>query len=188
MAEVTTVVRTEAIVQKEMETAFTSKIKDWKLISKLSSELAKLQAAKEQELKDAKLKALAGLTEKVKQAIDKAVQKFVDDKSLDAADGIWYARDFGEKLVEVRLMKSVPRKRGEGKGTGSYVSRPEKTADLLAQVGSHVMFKEATAVTIDKIEQTLKAGTTFQQAYDHSNNGGWRNRVRMALLKEARLI
>jgi len=179
-------IRTVELISAELEKAI--KAKDYKLVSKLSSEIAKIEAAKEAAEKDAKVKALEAMTAKVKSAIDKVIQTFINSKELDKADGVWYVNDFGEKLTSCRLMKSQPKKRGEGKGSGSYVSRPEKTADLLAQVGSHPMFADDTVVTIDKAEVTMKAGTTLKQAYDYSNNGGWRNRVRMALLKEAGLI
>ena len=77
---------------------------------------------------------------------------------------------------------------GGGSGKSSYISNPAKSADLLAQVGNNVMFAEDTACTIDKVEHIMPAGTTFKEAYDFSTNGGWRNRVRMALLKEAGII
>ncbi len=76
----------------------------------------------------------------------------------------------------------------KGSGGGGYISRPEKTHDLLNQVGNNVMFEVDTEVTIDKVRQTMKAGMTFKEAWDYSNNGGWRNRVRMAILKEAGLV
>ena len=45
-----------------------------------------------------------------------------------------------------------------------------------------------TKATIDKKEVTLPAGMTYQAAYDYSTNGGWRNRVRMAIAKAAKLV
>ena len=180
------VVRTKELVLKELGQAYQKG--DMKQVSKLAGEIAKLDAASESAEREAKVKALADKTIKVKSAIDKAVQKFMDDGSLDVADGVWYSYDFGTKESTCKLSKGTAKKAGTGGGSGSYVSRPEKTADLIAQVGSHPMFKEETVVTIDKVEHTMKAGTTLKEAFDYSNNGGWRNRVRMALLKEAGLI
>ena len=65
-------------------------------------------------------------------------------------------------------------------------STPSK--ELLDKVGENVMFAEDTTRTIQKEEHIMPAGMTFKQAYDYSTNGGWRNSVRMALLKEAGLI
>ena len=154
----------------ELEKAFQDAAKkgDYKLVRELAKKLEESEKAQATAERDIKLKALADTTLKVKQAIDKVVQKFVDAKDLDIADGVWYSYDFGEELTTCRLMKSAPRKAGTGSSTGSYISRPEKSSELLAKVGSNVMFKEATAVTIDKVEQTMKAGTTFRQAYDFS--------------------
>lgn len=187
MAEETTI-RTIEVVQQELATAATKK--DWKLLSKLAAELHKLEVAQEEAEKAVKLDALTKIGEKIKLAIGKVIQPFVDRKELDAADGVWYSWDFGAEALNahnIRLVKDAG-KPTKASGTGSYISRPEKTADLLAQVGSHIMFKEATKVTIDKAEKTMAAGTTFLAAYKASDNGGWRNRVRMALLKEAGLI
>lgn len=184
------VVRTHAIVEAEMEKAFAAKPRDGKLISKLAAELAKIDAAHEAAEREAKVKALVAIETEVKKAIMAAIEPFIKSKKLDVAEGVWFAYDFGDKSESIRLLKGSAKKSktGEGGGGGSYVSRPEKTADLLNQVGAHVMFKEDTVVTIDKQEVTMKAGTTLKQAFDYSNNGGWRNRVRMALLKEAGLI
>lgn len=161
---------------------------DWKAVRQVARELEDLDKTEEKARKEQQIKVLADITLKVKQKIDGMLQKMIDNKELDFADGIWYSQDFGTTDTACRLMKSAPRKAGTGTGSGSYISRPEKTSDLLAQVGDNVMFAEDTQVTIDKVEQTMVAGTTFKQAYEHSNNGGWRNRVRMAILKEAGLV
>ena len=41
------------------------------------------------------------MTEDVKGAIVKAVKPLVDSGKLDAADGIWFSYDFGEKAPVV---------------------------------------------------------------------------------------
>ena len=90
----------------------------------------------------------------------------------------------------MRLTKGAKKSAGAGEGGGnrSYVANPTRSVDLLAKVGGNIYIKAATTATIDKSEVSLPAGMTFKQAYDFSTNGGWRNRVRMALLKEAGLI
>jgi hypothetical protein len=182
----------QKLTHAELEKMFQESAKkgDWKAARQYASQLEASEKAEETAKKEARSKLLEGLTDKVIGTISKALAKMKDGGELDEADGVWFSWDFGEPHPSGRLMKSAPRKAaaGGGTGNGSYISRPEKTADLIAQVGSHVMFKEATLVTIDKVEQTMAAGTTFKQAHDASNNGGWRNRVRMALLKEAGLV
>ncbi len=179
----------KTVEQLSAELVAAHKKQDWKSVSKLASAIAKLQAEKDQAEKDAKVKALEAITLEVKAAIDKAVQKFVDNGKLDVADGVWYSHDFGEKLTTCKLMKSAPKaKRGEGKGSGGYVAVNIPTKELLTKVGSQVMFPADTIVTIDKTEHTMKAGTTFQQAFDFSSNGGWRNRVVMGIRKAAGVV
>lgn len=194
----------------QLQTSMTDAVgkKDWKAVSAIAKQIAGLEAEKEK-LEDEKKKAereakLAGLataTKNVAIAFNATVNgKAVQDaiKALgDVCEGVWFALDFGQPQEvginpTVRLVKITKGAKGgaakTGNGSGSYISRPEKTADLLAQVGDNVMFKADTAVTIDKKEVTIKAGTTFKEAHDFSDNGGWRNRVRMALLKEAGLV
>jgi hypothetical protein len=166
------------------------KAKDMKLMGTLSKLYSKKEAEAEKAKKEALQAELVKLTGEVKAKFDKLTNELKDSGLVDGADGIWYASDFGEIESALRLTKSVRKATGEGGSSGksSYVANPAKSADLIAQVGSHVMFAEDTLVTIDKVEQTMAAGTTFKEAYDYSTNGGWRNRVRMALLKEAGII
>ena len=169
--------------------------KDFKLMGKLSSLVAKAEASEEKAKKEALLAELVETTLKTRKALVKAINGLVETGELDGAEGIWLAWDFGEKEEPginpaCRLVKSgrKPSEGGGSSGQSSYVANPAKSADLLAQVGSEVMFAVDTAVTIDKVEQVIIAGTTYKQAYDYSTNGGWRNRVRMALLKKAGII
>lgn len=176
-------------VLAEMEKAFKSK--DMKLVGQLSKLYAKKEQEAEKAARDAMLAKLAETTETVRTTIEKALTELIESGELDGADGVWFAKDFGEQLSTCRLTKTATRKvaeAGAGAGKGSYVANPAKSADLLAQVGDRIYLAEATTVTIDKVEHALPAGTTFKQAYDFSQNGGWRNRVRMALLKEAGVI
>ena len=169
--------------------------KDMKLMAQLSKLYTKAEAVEEKSKKDALLAELIAVTQKVGTGLAEFIDSMVDSKELEGAEGVWFAYDFGairEKGINpsCKLIKSTRKAAGEGSSTGtsSYVANPAKSAELLEKVGGNVMFAEETLVTIDKVEQTIPAGTTFKAAYDHSTNGGWRNRVRMALLKEAGII
>lgn len=169
--------------------------KDFKLMGKLSSLVAKAEAAEEKAKKEALLAELVWTTQETAKVLVKAIKGLVESGKLDGAEGVWLAWDFGaveEKGINpaCRLVKSGRKASSEGAGGGqsSYVANPAKSADLLAQVGDEIMFAEDTAVTIDKVEQVIPAGTTYREAYNHSTNGGWRNRIRMALLKKAGII
>ena len=169
--------------------------KDFKLMGKLSSLVAKAEAVEEKAKKEALLAELVETTQETTKVLVKAIRGLVESGKLDGAEGVWLAWDFGaveEKGINpaCRLVKSGRKASSEGGGSGqsSYVANPAKSADLLAQVGDEIMFAEDTAVTIDKVEQVIPAGTTYRDAYNHSTNGGWRNRIRMALLKKANII
>ena len=169
--------------------------KDFKLMGKLSSLVAKAEQADEKAKKDALLAELVETTQMVTKALVKVIKGLIEEGKLDGAEGVFLAWDFGaveEKGINpaCRLVKSgrKPSEGGGGSGQSSYVANPAKSADLLAQVGDEVMFAEDTEVTIDKVKQLVPAGTTYRDAYDCSTNGGWRNRVRMALLKKAGII
>lgn len=169
--------------------------KDMKLMGTLSRLATKAEQAQDKAKKDALLAELIEVTQMAKSELTKTVDKLVEAGKLEGAEGVWFVYDFGEKLEvginpACRLVKSGRKATGGGGGEGksSYIANPTKSADLLAQVGEEVMFDEDTTVTIDKVEQTMLADTTYRQAYEHSTNGGWRNRVRMALLKKAGIV
>ncbi|MCK9597434.1 MAG: hypothetical protein M0R06_00260 [Sphaerochaeta sp.] len=177
----------EALLE-ELGAAYAAK--DMKLMSKLAVLVAKAEAAEEKAKKDELQVKLQGITVKVRSAIDKVIQKLVEDGTLDGADGVWFAYDMSEKLETginpaCRLIRTAKKAKGEGGGSGksSYVAGLPSSDEMLKAVGDSVMFDEDTTVTIDKVEHTMTAGTTYRQAYEYSTNGGWRNRVRMALGK-----
>ena len=167
------------------------KAKDMKQMGQLSKLYTKAEAAVEKTKKDKLVEVLIETTSAALGMLSSIVDTMVEKGELDGAEGIWFAYDFGSIREQginpsCKLIKTT-RKVGGGTSTGasSYIANPAKSADLLLKVGDHVMFAEDTNVTIDKQDQIMQTGVTFQQAYDHSTNGGWRNRVRMALLKEA---
>jgi hypothetical protein len=170
--------------------------KDMKLMGKLSGLHTKAVAAEEKAKKEALQKELAATTTDVMNRLNAVVDEMAEEGLLDGAEGVWFARDFGEiegseKGVGCRLMKSAPRKAaGEGGsgGKSSYVSGLPSSETMLGEVGDEVYLVEATKVTIDKVEEVLPAGTTYREAYKYSTNGGWRNRVRMALGKATHRI
>ena len=170
--------------------------KNMKLMGQLSKLYTKVEADEEKAKKEALQSELVKVTADTLAKLTTYADSLVESGELDGAEGIWFALDFGtirEKGINpsCRLMKGSRKASaggGASAGKSSYVANPAKSADLLAQVGGNVYFAETTTVTIDKVEQVMDAGMTFKQAYDFSTNGGWRNRVRMALLKEAGVI
>ena len=176
------------IAELEAKLVAAAKAVDLKVVREVSRQLESAEKAKAEVERKAVMKVIDDLTKKVKGLLDKVVEVLKEKGELDKVDGVWYAADFGNASTSCRLLKSTPRAKSEGKGQGSYISRPEKTTDLLNLVGGAVMFEKDTVVTIDKVEVVMKTGTTFKAAHDYSTNGGWRNSVRMALLKEAKLI
>ena len=176
------------------ETGKAWEAKDMKLMGKLSMLATKAQVAVAKAAKDALLAALVETTATTRLIVTKAVRTLVDAGKLDGAEGIWFSWDFQEK-EEVginpacRLVKSGRKAATDGgSSNSSYISNPTPSKELLDKVGGNVMFEEDTTRTIQKEEHIMPAGMTFKQAYDYSTNGGWRNSVRMALLKEAGLI
>lgn len=171
----------------EMDKAF--KAKDMKLVGQLSRLHVKAEDAAEKVAKEALNAELAKVTASILAEFTKVADKLRDSGKLDGADGIWFAWDFGEAQPTLKLTKAAARKiTGTGGGKSSYVASPYKSEVLLGQVGDHIMFPEATSVTIDKVEHTIPAGTTLKAAFNYSKNGGWRNRVVMALRREAGVI
>jgi hypothetical protein len=155
---------TEKELKAQLDTAM--KGGDWKAIAKVAGEIAKLEKGKEDAAKELKLKALEGITEKVKAAIQKAVQPFIDSKQLDVADGVWFSQDFGEKLVTCKVTKTAVRKAtGGGGGVGKKFD--VSTTDMLAKYG-------------DKV---YKDGVTFKVAWEADADKNKRFAIRTALLK-----
>lgn len=169
--------------------------KDMKLMGQLSKLYTKKESEAEKAKKEALLQELIQTTQDVSKRITALVDEMVEEGILDGAEGVWFARDFGEIAEKginpsCRLVKAGRKAGGGGESSGksSYKAGLPPSEDMLKQVGDEVYFEEDTTVTIDKVEQTMPAGTTYREAYDFSTNGGWRNRVRMALGKKAGLI
>ena len=158
-------VKTKKQLLAEMKVAVDSG--NFKAVSKISAEIAKLVATEEKAEREAKQAAAAELSIKVKAQIDAVVKKLIDSKALDVCDGVWYSYDFGEKLSTCRLLKSQPKAKGSGGGAGKKFAI--STAELLAKHGDEIANSET--------------GETFKQAYEKDTSGNARYRVRMKLLK-----
>ena len=199
----------EEQLREAMKAAFVED--NWALVKKLSGYLTDKVKAAEKAARDTLVAELVERTKGVKslltrivdlhtagekptnekiQAIAKELRSLTGEE-LDGAEGVWFAYDFQEKLETginpaCRLVRTG-RKTSTGATTvkSSYVSNPAKSTDLINEVGDHVYIVEASTATIDKQTVNLPAGMTFKEAFALSTNGGWRNRVRMALLKEA---
>lgn len=165
---------TEAELMASMDKAIKSG--DYKAVAKVATEIAKVQKTKEQAEVEAKQKALAGLTEKVKAMIEKAVKPMVDAGELDQADGIWYTYDFAEKLTACRLMKSQPKARTTTGGGGGG-----KKFDVATTPGSDLFEKF-------KGEAYKESGMTVQQAWDSDADKNKRYAIRQWLLKKGGVI
>lgn len=156
--------------EKELKAELDKALKsgDWKQIAKVASEIAKLEKGKEDAKRTELLKALEEVTNKVKVAIQKAIQPFIDSKVLDGADGVWFVQDFGEKLITCKVTKTAYRKAstpsyGGGVGKKFDIS----TTDLMAKYG----------------DQVYKDGITFKAAYEADADKNKRFAIRNALLK-----
>lgn len=181
---------------------------DWKAVREVAGLLDKFEADEKRKAAEELSKRLTEATGRVKGAFDtlaqfiagtktfdkatwgdlgSVVSKVAVDRLTDGAEGIWFMWDFGSTLTQLKLRRlegGVKKTSSESKGT-SYVPGLSGSKVLLEKVGDQVWFKEPTTVTIDKQEHVLPAGMTYTQGYDFSSNGGWRNRVHMALAKAA---
>lgn len=142
---------------------------DFKAVAKVSRDIDKIVQGEEKAEKEAKVAALVGITEDVRKALDKAADKFIealDPATLEAMDGIWYARDFEEALTTCRITKGSAKKSGGSGGGGKKFTI--STSELMQKHGSELMGD---------------SGKTFQEAYDEDTGGNSRYKVRMKLLK-----
>ena len=157
---------------------------DMKAVKEIATAINKITVSEEKAKKEAIQTKLAGLTDKVKSIIDKALTRIIDSGELDGADGIWYAQDFGEKLTTCKLTKAAARKAGTG-AAKPYVTDSRKTDELLAAYGEAAMYDKDTVAMIAKVETTVPAGMSLNEAYKLSTDGNWRFRIRTTLLKIA---
>lgn len=155
---------TQAELMAELQTALTKG--DFKAVTAISRKIDTLTRATEKAELEAKRAILDEITEVVKAAIFDAVLPYKESGELDAADGIWYADDFGEKAATLRLMKSAAKARtSTGGGTGKKFDI--STDAMLASHGA----------------EEYKDGQTFQQAYEGNTDKNWRYAIRQKLLK-----
>lgn len=160
--------------------------KDHKLMRTLLKQHGEVLKAEEKSKKEALLAELVETTKFARLELTAKAKELVDSGRLDGAEGIWFVWEFGEK-EEVginpacRLVKTGKKASGESGGQSSYKAGLPPSEDMLKEIGDTVYLAEDTNVTINKDDQTLPAGMTYREAYEHSTNGGWRNRMRMAL-------
>jgi hypothetical protein len=166
--------QTEAELMASMDKAIKSG--DYKAVAKVASEIAKVQKVQEATELKAKEAAMAGLQDKVKAAIEKAIKPMVDAKELDKADGIWYVYDFGEKATSCQLMKKTAKARATTSGGGGG-----KKFDLDTKPGSDIFNQYAS-------QPYKETGMTLQQAWDSNVDKNWRFGIRQFLLKKANII
>ena len=146
---------------------------NYALVQKLAAELNKGAKSKAVAEHEAKLKALVETTLKVKSAIGKAIQKMVDNKELDKADGVWYAWDFGSTESECKLVKGAPKApRASGGGTHSTSGLPSNEQVLTEHPEAHTMQIEYRGTT-----------DTYDALFAQSTDKNWRYGLRVKLLK-----
>ena len=159
----------EATLMAEMNKAVASG--DYKAVAKVAQELVKAQKAKETAESAARTAVLDAKTGVVKDTIVKALQKMIDAKELDDADGIWFTFDFGEKEPTCRLMRTAVKRTGGG-GGGAGKKFSISTTEMLTKYGS----------------DEYKDGMTYQSAWELNTDKNWRYAIRESLLKKAGII
>jgi hypothetical protein len=200
-----------AMNEEQLKTAMTEAVTagEWEIVKRLSARLADITKDAEKAAKEAFQKKLAdvgtgikGIFDKVMsvltsgapptkeavQAVSQAIRDFAKTgKELDGADGVWFAHDFGDSSSGIKLVKSA-KSTASGTSKSSYVADPRKSEDLLKEFGDKPMFPGATEDverTINKEKIVMSKAMTLNEAYKFSTNGGWRNAVRMQLIKIA---
>ena len=166
---------------------------DFKKVEALSKEITRAETAARNAEADARHKALGATTDKVKAIFDivsdviaygnpltdenkkallAGMKNLGSTKALNACDGIWYVRDFGEQLSSCRLVKQAPKVKGEGKAPSAGKKFGISTEELLKLYGS---------------EKPEGSELTYQQIFDKAvgeNSGNERySKVRKPLLK-----
>ena len=155
---------TEAELLEQIGQAW--KAKDFKLMSKLSQQAGKFQAARDKADQDAKLAVIGQLGDKVRSAVIKVLKPMYEGGDLDGCDGVWFTWDFGEKETNVRLLKSIARKSTGGGGGGKKYN--VNTKELIDTKYGSTEYKD---------------GMTFAQAWEHSTDKNWRYAIREKILK-----
>lgn len=165
--------------EQELMTLLQDAIKtgNFKAVAKVSAQLVKFQNAHEAAELTAKQAAIAGLTTKVREAIDKVLLKMVEKAELDSADGIWYEWDFGQNTkgaTGCKLLKSTAKAKTAGHtGGGGGKKFAVNTKELIDnKYGDH----------------EYKDGQTFAQAWEASTDKNWRYAIREKILKLEGLI
>ena len=144
---------------------------DWKAVSKISTEIAKVVAAEERSEKEARQSLLAQqtviFTDAIRKVVDSVVAE-VPDNVIGLMDGVWFSFDFGESLAACRLTKTAPHKASSG-GGGAGKKYSAKTSELLEKYG----------------DTKAANGDTYRQLYDATTDGNQRYNIRVKLLKLA---
>lgn len=149
---------------EQMQAAITAN--DFKAVSQISRKIDMQNRAIEKAALDEKRAKADQMSGHVLAQYLEAVQPLIDNKELDAFDGIWISHDFGEKVPTCRLMKTATKARSSGNG-GAGKKFDISTEDMLSRHG----------------EEVYKDGMTFSTAYQSNVDKNWRYAIRMKLLK-----
>lgn len=153
----------------QMQTAISNN--DFKAVSQISRKIDSRNRAIEKAELDAKRAAAEEVGGLVQNAIMSVLNPIVDDGTLDAFDGVWFALDFGDKQATIRLMKTAAKQRSGGNG-GTGKKFDISTEDMLSRHG----------------EEVYKDGMTYRAAYDSNVDKNWRYAIRTKLLKLENII
>lgn len=184
---------TAAVKQKELREQMKEAVakEDWKAVSKVSADLAKLEKEQEREAREAAEGAVKELTLKVKDAITEFMAPMIESGELDGCDGVWYGMDFGDEMVSglrpasCKLLKSAakaPRASGGG-GGGTKFNVSYK--DFLAKYGEDLV-TDADAEFRSALKPNV--GQTWKEAYESSTDGNFRYHIRECWLHKDSLI
>jgi len=180
---------TQEQLREQMKTAVANE--DWKAVSKVSADLAKLEKDAEKAARDAAEASVKELTMKVKDAITNFLTPMIDSGELDGCDGVWYGMDFGDQMEDsglrpasCKLLKSAAKPRASG-GGGGGTKFNVSYKDFLAKYGDELV-TDADA----EFRSALKpcVGLTWKEAYESSTDGNFRYHIRECWLHKDSLI
>ena len=133
---------TKESLMSDLQTAMAAN--DWKSVAKASAAIAKLQTSIEKSEREAFEAEVIGIAEVVKDVIDSALKDFIDDGTLDKADGVWYSYNFSDGVSSIRLLeKSITKSGTKSAGSaGSIGKKFDVTKEQLMDACGDEQYKE----------------------------------------------
>ena len=145
---------------------------DWQSVAKIGASIAKHESTLKRQEREQLEGEVIGLAQDVKDAIESAIEPFLDSPIMEKCTGVWYSWDFGTGVKAIRLLSASAAKTST-KSAGSAGSVGQKfdvkTSDLLAQFGA---------------EPYKETGMTAQEFHESTTDGNKRYVLRSWLLKK----